>query len=31
VGAIVTAQMMVVKVVTFKIPEDAIDGEKSTD
>jgi len=31
VGAILTAQMMVVKVVTFKIPEDAVDGEESTD
>jgi len=31
VGAILTAQMLVVKVVTFKIPEDAVDGEESTD
>ena len=31
VGAILTAQMLVVKVVTFKIPENEITGEKSTD
>lgn len=31
VGAIVTAQMLVVKVVTFKIPENEVNGEKSTD
>jgi hypothetical protein len=30
VGAIVTAQMMIVKVVTFKIPEDEVNGEEST-
>lgn len=30
VGAIVTAQMMVVKVVTFKIPEDEITGEQNS-
>jgi hypothetical protein len=30
VGAILTAQMMVVKVVTFKIPEDEVNGEEST-
>lgn len=30
VGAIVTAQMLVVKVVTFKNPEDEVNGEKST-
>jgi hypothetical protein len=31
VGAIVTAQMLVVKVITFKNPEDEVNGEKSTD
>lgn len=31
VGAIVTAQMLVVKVVTFKNPEDEVIGEKSAD
>lgn len=30
VGAILTAQMLVVKVVTFKIPEDEVNGEEST-
>lgn len=29
VGAIVTAEMLVVKVVTFKIPEDEVNGEES--
>ena len=31
VGAIVTAQMLVVKVVTFKNPDDEVNGEESTD
>lgn len=31
VGAIVTAQMLVVKVVTFKNPQDEVNGEESTD
>lgn len=31
VGAIVTAQMLVVKVITFKNPEDEVNGEESTD
>lgn len=31
VGAIVTAQMLVVKVVTFKNPEDEVNGEESAD
>lgn len=31
VGAIVTAQMLVVKVVTFKNPEDEVIGEESAD
>jgi hypothetical protein len=31
VGSILSAQMLVVKVITFKNPEDATTGEKSTD
>jgi hypothetical protein len=31
VGSILSAEMLIVKVITFKNPEDEVNGEKSTD